>query len=139
MKSFFNYITEAPEDNEPASPDEAGMAISQLKFIDYAADEIMEYIEEGADFPEWFQNKLTGVYTQMKDLHAYMEGENYEEEDDDEEMEESTKAYADSMEKQRDDEKKRRIKAADKAKLGAISQMMDREKERQRKNRANEK
>jgi hypothetical protein len=129
MKSFLNYIAEAPEDSEPASPDEAGMAISQLKFIDYAADEIMEYIEEGADFPEWFQNKLTGVYTQMKDLHAYMEGENYEEEDDDEEdMEESTKAYGKSMEKQREDEKKRNISSSDKAKLGAIAQMMARER-----------
>ena len=122
-------VNEAYEDDEPASPDEAGMAISQLKFIDYAAEEIMEHIEEGSDFPEWFQNKLTGVYTQMKDLHAYMEGENYEKEDDDEEdMEESTKAYGKSMEKQREDEKKRNISSSDKAKLGAIAQMMARER-----------
>jgi len=75
-------VTEAKEDNEPASPDEAGMAMSQLKFINYAADEIMEYIQEGAAFPEWFQNKLTGTYESMKDLHAFMEGNEYEEEED---------------------------------------------------------
>jgi hypothetical protein len=88
MKSFVNYITEAPEDREPASPDELGMAIAQCNFIDYAADEIAEYLNDGVNFPEWFQNKLTAVYTQMKDLHAYMEGENYEEEGEDEEDEE---------------------------------------------------
>lgn len=75
-------VSEAREDEEPASPDEAGMAMSQLKFIGYAADEIMEYIQEGAAFPEWFQNKLTGTYESMKDLHAFMEGNEYEEEDD---------------------------------------------------------
>jgi len=122
-------VNEAYEDDEPASPDEAGMAISQLKFIDYAAEEIMDYVSDGADFPEWFQNKLTGVYTQMKDLHAYMEGENYEKDEDDD-MEESTKAYGKSMEKQREDEKKRRISSSDKAKLGAIAQMMAREKKK---------
>ena len=74
-------VSEAKEDNEPASPDEAGMAMSQLKFINYAADEIMEYIQEGAAFPEWFQNKLTGTYESMKDLHAFMEGNEYEEEE----------------------------------------------------------
>jgi hypothetical protein len=82
MKRFVEYMI---EEDMPASPDEAGMAISQLKFIDYAAEEIQEYIEKGADFPEWFQNKLTGVYTQMKDLHAYMEGENYESDEDEDE------------------------------------------------------
>jgi len=75
-------VSESYEDDEPASPDEAGMAISQLKFINYAADEIMEDIQEGAAFPEWFQNKLTGTYESMKDLHAFMEGNEYEEEDD---------------------------------------------------------
>lgn len=67
---------EAYEDDEPASPDEAGMAMSQLKFICYAANEMMENIQEGAPFPEWFQNKLTSNYESMKDLYAFMEGEN---------------------------------------------------------------
>ena len=68
-------VKEAVEDDEPASPDEAGMAISQLKFICYAAEDIMENIQEGSAFPEWFQNKLTSNYESMKDLYAYMEGE----------------------------------------------------------------
>ena len=35
-------VVEAPEDNEPASPDEAGMAMDQATFIGYVAAEIME-------------------------------------------------------------------------------------------------
>ena len=49
---------------------------------------------------------------------------------------ESTAAYGKSMEKQRDDEKKRRIRAGDKSKLSAIAQMMQRERERQKQARA---
>lgn len=82
---------EAYEDNEPASPDEAGMAMSQLKFICYAANEMMENIQEGAPFPEWFQNKLTSNYESMKDLYAFMEGEN--------EMDESTVSSGQKVEK----------------------------------------
>ena len=49
---------------------------------------------------------------------------------------ESTAAYGKSMEKQRDDEKKRSIRAGDKSKLSAIAQMMQRERERQKQARA---
>lgn len=77
------------EDEMPASPDEKGMAMAQLKFIKYAADEIGEYIEQGVGFPEWFQNKLTKLHELSKDLHAYMEGENSDVEDDDEEGEDA--------------------------------------------------
>lgn len=82
-----NLTKEAYEDDEKPSPDEMGMAMSQLRFIQYAADEIEDYLEDGAAFPEWFQNKLTKVYSEIQDLHAYMEGENHSEDDDDEEDE----------------------------------------------------
>lgn len=85
-------VSEAPEDMEPASPDEAGMAKAQLNFIAYAADEILDYIEEGAAFPEWFQNKLTKVHENIKDLHAYMEGENHDEDEEDEDEEDMNEA-----------------------------------------------
>ena len=65
-----SQINEAPEDNEPASPDEGGMAMDQLKFIEYAAKEIMQHIQGGGDFPEWMQNKLSGTHEKMKGLHA---------------------------------------------------------------------
>lgn len=100
-------VNEAVEDEEPASPDEAGMAKAQLNFIAYAVDEMEEYIDKGVAFPEWFQNKLTGVYTSMQDLHAYMEGENHdedEEDEDEEDMEEAT--YHDSGWKKTSGERK---------------------------------
>ena len=70
MKSFFNYITEAPEDNEPASPDEASMAMKQAEFIEYVGREIGEHIKSGKEFPEWMQNKLSGLHEKAKDMHS---------------------------------------------------------------------
>jgi hypothetical protein len=63
-------LIEAPEDNEPASPDEGSMATKQLEFIAYAAEEIEEHLENGGNFPEWMQNKLTEAHTTMEDLHS---------------------------------------------------------------------
>jgi len=60
---------------EPANPDEMEMAYTQLEFIEYAVNEVEEYIKSGVDFPEWLQNKLTKAHEVMKDIHAYMEGE----------------------------------------------------------------
>src|SRR5210317_1500783 len=66
-------IQEAPEDNMPASPDEGGMAIDQLKFMAYAANKIMQHIQSGGEFPEWMQNKLSGTHEKMKSLYANIE------------------------------------------------------------------
>lgn len=72
MKNFQDFITEAPEDNEAASPDEQSMAMKQLEFIKYAAEEVMDHIGSGKEFPEWFQNKLTKAHSQMEGLHSSM-------------------------------------------------------------------
>jgi len=73
---------EAKEDDEPASPDEASMALKQLEFIEYAAEEMMDHIKSGKEFPEWFQNKLSKAHGEIEGLHSSM-GEHGE--DDDEE------------------------------------------------------
>jgi len=62
------------EDDAPASPDEAGMAMDQAKFIGYVADEIMEYIQGNNEFPEWMQNKLSALHEKAKGMHAVMAG-----------------------------------------------------------------
>ena len=62
MKSFLDYIAEAPEDNEPASPDEGSMAMQQLEFMSYAAGKIKEHLSSGGEFPEWMQNKLSATH-----------------------------------------------------------------------------
>jgi len=78
MKNFLTFrkqgtlITE--QTDEPASPDEAGMAMDQAKFIGYVAEEIKEYISGNKEFPEWMQNKLTGLHEKAKDMHAVMAG-----------------------------------------------------------------
>ena len=68
--------------------EEIPMMQRQLKFIAYAAEEIMEYLEFGVDPEEWYQNKLAQVHMQMQTLYAYMEGEDKDVEYDDEDMEE---------------------------------------------------
>ena len=79
------------EAKEPASPDEGSMATRQLEFMYDAIEDIMEHIEEGGDFPEWMQNKLTEAHTNIKDLYAAVEGSEGDEEDDEEDMEEARK------------------------------------------------
>ena len=70
MKGFVEYIAEAPEDKEPASPDEASMAMKQAEFIMYVGGEIAAHIKAGKEFPEWMQNKLSGLNEKAKDMHA---------------------------------------------------------------------
>jgi hypothetical protein len=67
-----------PEQDEPASPDESSMAQDQLKFMAYAANEIMQHIQGGGEFPEWMQNKLSGVHEKMKSLHANIDHDKVE-------------------------------------------------------------
>ena len=61
--------------DEPASDYESEMLDNQVAFIKYAADEICNHVHKGGVFPEWFQNKFSGVHEKIKTLHAYMEGE----------------------------------------------------------------
>jgi hypothetical protein len=81
---YTEYTPEVVEEDhdEPASPEEANMAGDQAEFIKYAIEEIKDSIERGDDFPEWFQNKLSGVYTTMKSLHGWMEGDSRNDADD---------------------------------------------------------
>ena len=51
------------------------MAQTQLHFIKYAAEEILEFIEMGGEIEEWYQNKLSKVQSEVESLHSYIEGE----------------------------------------------------------------
>ena len=81
---------EAYEDNEPASPDEGSMAMTQLEFIEYAAEEMMDHIKAGKAFPEWMQNKLTKAHTTIEGLHSSLGEHGGDDEDDEDDMKEST-------------------------------------------------
>ena len=51
------------------------MAETQLHFIKYAVEEILEYVEKGGKIEEWYQNKLSKVHSDMEGMHSWMEGE----------------------------------------------------------------
>ena len=55
--------------------DEVSMAVRQLHFIQYAAEEISDYLEMSNDMEEWYQNKLANVHSMMQTLHSYAEGD----------------------------------------------------------------
>jgi hypothetical protein len=50
------------------------MAATQLHFIHYAAEEMLECLHDGCPMPEWFLNKLAKVQGEVEGLHSYMEG-----------------------------------------------------------------
>jgi hypothetical protein len=74
LKDLMEKRAAKEQADEPASQDEAGMAMDQAKFIGYVSKEIMEYLQGNNDFPEWMQNKLTGFHEKAKDMHAVMAG-----------------------------------------------------------------
>ena len=55
--------------------EEVPMMMSQLEFICYAAEEIMDYLDMGIDPEEWYQNKLANAYQTMMSLYSYARGE----------------------------------------------------------------
>lgn len=114
--------------------DETQMALGQLKFIEYACDEIAEYLEEDVeDMPEWFQNKLTMAFAQIQSLHSYAEGDRYdddEDEEDEDEMDESTKAYGNTMRQQAIQKQRDSMKPGELDKLAKIRAMLDKEKKK---------
>jgi hypothetical protein len=60
---------------------ELAMAITQLNFLCHASMEIRNHLMNGGGFPEWFQNKLSGLHNSMEDLHSYMAGKEAGEEE----------------------------------------------------------
>jgi hypothetical protein len=66
-----------PMKEETDTSEKNEMAENQLYFIAYAAEEILDFIEEGGEVEEWYQNKLSKVHSDMESLHSYVEGEMY--------------------------------------------------------------
>ena len=91
----FYVFKEAPEDDEPASPDEGSMALQQLEFIEYAADKLSDHIEDGGDFPEWMQNKLATVNDQMQSLYSQIDQDGSDQMDEAYKTPAEAKAYED--------------------------------------------
>lgn len=75
MKEEFSKLLGEAYDYPDYGPTGAAeMAMTQLHFIRYAAEEVMDCLESGAEMPEWYQNKITKVHGDMEGIHSYMEG-----------------------------------------------------------------
>jgi hypothetical protein len=69
------YAKQRNEEVETDTSEKNEMAETQLHFIKYAAEEILEYIKMGGEIEEWYQNKLSKVQSEVESLHSYIEGE----------------------------------------------------------------
>jgi hypothetical protein len=75
-------FAEAKKEYEEDATDEKEMMMNQLNFIKLASEKIKGHINSTKDPEEWFQNKLSGLHANMKDLHAYVAGEKDEVKED---------------------------------------------------------
>ena len=90
------WAQEAIDMNEEADDTEEQrieMLMTELYFICYATEEIIDYLEMGGDIDGWYYSKLSKVHGEMESLYSWMQGEKQklglEEEEDEEEMDES--------------------------------------------------
>lgn len=67
-----NEAYDAPDYGHAGASD---MALTQLHFIEYAAEEIRDCLDTGAIMEEWYQNKLAKIHGEMEGLHSHMEGQ----------------------------------------------------------------
>lgn len=63
------------ENYETDTTEKVEMVQSQLHFIKYACEEILEYIEMGGEVEEWYQVKVAKSFSEFESLHAFIEGE----------------------------------------------------------------
>ena len=64
-----------PISEETDTSEKVEMVESQLHFIKYACEEILEYIKMGGEVEEWYQVKVAKAFSEFESLHAYIEGE----------------------------------------------------------------
>jgi hypothetical protein len=60
---------------ETDTTEKVEMVQSQLHFIKYACEEILDYIEQGGEVEEWYQVKVAKSFSEFESLHAFIEGE----------------------------------------------------------------
>lgn len=75
IQQVMNEAIDWDDQSDTGGQEEVRMAMRQLAFIEYAAEEISEYLEMRGDMDEWFQNKLTIAHSKMRGLHSYIEGD----------------------------------------------------------------
>ena len=97
-------FAEAKKEYEEDATDEKEMMMNQLNFIKLASEKIKGHINSTKDPEEWFQNKLSGIHANMKDLHAYAAGEKEEVQEEAEQIDELSKKTLGSYAKKAKDD-----------------------------------
>jgi hypothetical protein len=69
------YAKQRNEEVETDTSEKNEMAETQLHFIKYAAEEILEYIKMGGEVEEWYQVKVAKSFSEFESLHSFIEGE----------------------------------------------------------------
>jgi hypothetical protein len=73
MKKFSQINRTIKEETD--TTEKVEMTQSQLHFIHYACEEILEFIDDGGEVEEWYQVKVAKAFSEFESLHSYMEGE----------------------------------------------------------------
>jgi len=60
---------------ETDTTEKVEMTQSQLHFIHYACEEILEYIDDGGEVEEWYQVKVAKAFSEFESMHSFIEGE----------------------------------------------------------------
>jgi len=68
-------IGRALRNEENDTMEKTEMLQSQLHFIKYACEEILDYVEQGGEVEEWYQVKVAKSFSEFESLHSFMEGE----------------------------------------------------------------
>lgn len=120
-KAYQKSMREAVDASDTGGEEEVSMVKNQMKQIRHYIEGIENMVAKDGDIEEWAQNKLTKATDYLKSVYGYKTGK----------VEESTDA-----ERQADNKKKDAMTSSDKIKMGAIAQMMAREKEKRQKQMA---
>lgn len=81
---FGRQISEGYHVGSDYGPEAAtNMARTQLGFIKYAAQDIINCTDEGTAIPEWYQNKIARLHRGMETVFSYMQGKRHSDVDGD--------------------------------------------------------
>ena len=73
MKKFSQINRTIKEETD--TTEKVEMTQSQLHFIHYACEEILDYIDQGGEVEEWYQVKVAKSFSEFESLHSFIEGE----------------------------------------------------------------
>ena len=95
LRAKLKTMKEETEEEDDTEAQRLEMLMTELYFICYAAEEIIDYLEMGGDIDGWYYSKLSKVHGEMEGLYSWMQGEKQklglddDDDEDEDEMDES--------------------------------------------------